>query len=342
MRIHVVVCLVTVLFAAVNAEDRYCYDTSRYKLCALVNSAKKQHLLNFKVEPASSKRPRIRFATGNLSFRSQREGRCWVPRGPVTDAHEEMFSGVREITKLSWMLLKNIKVCPIRDGISIVDAAKRTHRRLVLKNVRSGAEEKHRLEDASRPLLANRKRKSPAGFGAHITEPQSCGRREDALSSGNPGRLSRAMPSGRFCNADWVRGLTRMMVDLSSHGEIVKATFMFFLNDTLPGTGLKGTYFTRSLPLSSSPLVPGRPGLSLWSVERSLVDSGDLGGNDKILEAVGKEASIPLLDTTNLHILSDENSGSIGAFLGSGDALGTPALWVPLARTACSIVHHYL
>ncbi|KAF4713924.1 hypothetical protein FOZ62_031316, partial [Perkinsus olseni] len=335
MRVHVVVYLVTALFVPVTGEDVYCHKTSKYKLCATVSSAKKQHLLNFKAKPFS-KGPKIRFASGNLPFRGQGDNRCWIPRGPVTDAHEEMFSGVREITKLPWVVLKNIKVCPRRDGMLIIDAAKRS-RRVFLTNTRSTAEEKHRLEDAFRPLLANRKRKSP---GVHITEPRPLERGGDALSSGHPESFSRGMPIGHFCNSQPVGGLTKLMVTLSNDGETANASLLFFGDKPLAAVGMKRVHVISSLPLSSSSLVPGRLGLSLWSVERSLADFAHIKSTDKILEAVGKEASIPLLDTKNLHILSDENSGSIGAFFGSSDVLGTPALWVPLARTACRIVDH--
>ncbi|KAF4683785.1 hypothetical protein FOZ60_008634 [Perkinsus olseni] len=336
MRVHVVVYLATGLFVPVTGEDVYCHKTSKYKLCATVSSAKNQHLLNFKAKPFS-KGPKIRFATGDLPFVYQRDNGCWIPRGPVTDAHEEMFSGVREITKLPWMVLKNIKVCPRRDGMLIIDAAKRS-RRVFLTNIRSTAEEKRRLEDAFRPLPANRKRKRPGGAG--ITEPRPLERGGDALSSGHRESFSRGMPSGHFCNAEPVGGLTKLLVTLSNDGETVNASLLFFGDKPLAAVGMKRVHVISSLPLSSSSLVPGRPGLSLWSVERGLADSAHIESTEKILEAVGKEASIPLLDTKNLHILSDENSGSIGDFFGSSDVLGTPALWVPLARTACRIVDH--
>ncbi|KAF4662044.1 hypothetical protein FOZ61_002795 [Perkinsus olseni] len=240
------------------------------------------------------------------------------------------------------MVLKNIRVCARRDGILIIDAAK-SSRRVFLTNTRSTTEGNFffegRLEDALRPLLANRKRKSP---GADITEPRPLERGGDPLSSGHRERSSRGMPSGHFCNAQPVGGLTKLLVTLVNDGETVNASLVFFGDKPLPPVGMKRVQVISSLPLSSSSLVPGRPGLSLWSVERSLADSAYIKRTDKILEAVGEEASIPLLDTTNLHILSDENSGSIGAFFGSSDALGTPALRVPLARTACRILDHNL
>ncbi|KAF4711352.1 hypothetical protein FOZ62_028449, partial [Perkinsus olseni] len=142
------------------------------------------------------------------------------------------------------------------------------------------------------------------------------------------------MPMGKFCNAERTSGLASFWVDLREDGGLVKATFLFANSVDFSETGSRKVYVTGLLPMSRSSLVPGRPGLSLWGVDRGSTDPALVGSVDEMLEFVGNTTGIPSLATDNIHILFDENSRNMAALFGDKDSLGTPALWLTLTDLA--------
>ncbi|KAF4684622.1 hypothetical protein FOZ60_007640 [Perkinsus olseni] len=142
------------------------------------------------------------------------------------------------------------------------------------------------------------------------------------------------MRMGKFCNAEPISSLDNLWVDLREGGGLVKASFFFVSPVDFFETGSKKVYATGFLPLSRSSLVPGGPGLSLWSVERGSLDPATRESLDKALEFVGKTTGIPSLATDSVHILFDEDRHMTALIW---DSLGTPALWITLTDLACGI-----
>ncbi|KAF4755362.1 hypothetical protein FOZ62_009597, partial [Perkinsus olseni] len=129
---------------------------------------------------------------------------------------------------------------------------------------------------------------------------------------------------GKFCNAEPISSLDNLWVDLREGGGLVKASFFFVSPVDFFETGSRKVYATGFLPLSRSSLVPGGPGLSLWSVERGSMDPATRESLDKALEF-----------SDSVHILFDEDRRNMTALI--GDSLGTPTLWIALTDLACGV-----
>ncbi|KAF4690295.1 hypothetical protein FOZ60_000364 [Perkinsus olseni] len=343
----------------IRGEGVYCYEDDQFTLCATVIPEGKEHILKFRAKPFSQG-PKIKFVTGDIPFAKERGGgQCWVLKRSVPAEKRKKLYGLGEIIRLSWFAPEKVKFCPGKDIITIIDTTD-DNNRLVLTNVRSATWEsqKKKALDPSRSnkrMQSQRAPKIPPQLLARMRAPLLSGdpfvqgstsHERSTASSGHPhvqegishydgitvssGRphapesTSHEMRMGKFCNAEPISSLDNLWVDLREGGGLVKASFFFVSPVDFFETGSRKVYATGFLPLSRSSLVPGGPGLSLWSVERGSMDPATRESLDKALEF-----------SDSVHILFDEDRRNMTALI--GDSLGTPTLWIALTDLACGV-----
>ncbi|KAF4662045.1 hypothetical protein FOZ61_002796 [Perkinsus olseni] len=298
----------------VQSDDVYCHNEAQYKLCVTVRSAEEDPSLQFGVTTFS--KPPRKFVTEDMPFVWNTDDQCWIPRDRVSGKGRRAASG---------------------DVITIFDTADESNS-LVLTNIRASAKKRRRSYTLG-TVQPSRKRE---GVSAPTTPSRQSVKGRGAASKDRVEArkgISHGMPMGKFCNAEPIHGLASFWVDLMGDYKTVNGTFHFYGSEPSPKTGFKELRSTGSLPLARYSLAHG-PGdeVVLWSVARELTEDKSINPANDVLETVGKETGLPLLNVTNIHIAFDQASMSMAAVFASEDIFGSPALWVALNDTeACGV-----